>query len=128
VSTKHCQKLTFHLTSIYDLNVLAACIANIVLLFVTCVLVNENPKRAKATPTDAKANFVKSSLEALKKSLKHSVLSRLMQATLAFGIVLSSIENYWQPYLADVIHGTHFGVVIFGVISALYFLMSAVSS
>ncbi|WP_245696573.1 MFS transporter [Vibrio xiamenensis] len=118
----------FHLTSIYDLNIVIVCIANIGLIFVTWILVKEKTKQVKASSIDAKINIVKSSLDVLKKSLKHSVLSRLMQATLVFGMVLSSVENYWQPYLANVLQQTSYGVFVFGVISACYFLMSAASS
>lgn len=118
----------FHLESIYDVNIILACVANILLFMITFVLIKEERKPSTEQTMEAKSNVIQLGLQVIKMSLRHRVLSRLMQATIVFGIVLSSIENYWQPYLADVIQGTSYGVTVFGIISALYFLMSAVSS
>ncbi|MFD2017472.1 MFS transporter [Vibrio olivae] len=61
-------------------------------------------------------------------SFSHIILKRIMQTTLVFGFVLSSVEAYWQPYLSEVINNKAYGVIIFGFISALYFLMAGTSS
>ncbi|MGF1763928.1 MFS transporter [Aliivibrio kagoshimensis] len=118
----------FQLESIYDFNIILACVANILLLLITVVLIKEERKPNTEQAMKAKLTVIQLGLEAIRMSLRHRVLSRLMQATLMFGMVLSSIENYWQPYLADVIQGTSYGVTVFGIIAALYFMMSAVSS
>ncbi|MBL4830701.1 MAG: MFS transporter [Aliivibrio sp.] len=118
----------FHLESIYDVNIILACVSNMLLILITFALIKEESKPATAQDKNTKTNVIHLGLQAIKVSLRHRVLSRLMQATIVFGMVLSSIENYWQPYLADIIQGTSYGVTVFGIISALYFLMSAASS
>lgn len=115
-------------SSIYDINLLGACIANIGLIVITLMLIDDRRPRRNTQPKQARENAFQLCTQALKVCWKHDVLSRLMQATVVFGMVLSSVENYWQPYLADILRETSSGVIAFGVISALYFIMSAVSS
>jgi MFS family permease len=115
-------------SSIYDINLLGVCIANIGLIVITLMLIDDRRQRWNTQPKQARENAFQLCTQALKVCWKHDVLSRLMQATVVFGMVLSSVENYWQPYLADILRGTSSGVIAFGVISALYFIMSAVSS
>jgi predicted MFS family arabinose efflux permease len=43
-------------------------------------------------------------------------------------MVLSAVENLWQPYLADIIKDSGYGTEVFGILSALYFLMATCSS
>ncbi len=92
------------------------------------MLIDDRRQRRNTQPKQARENAFQLCTQALKVCWKHDVFSRLMQATVVFGMVLSSVENYWQPYLADILRGTSSGVIAFGVISALYFIMSAVSS
>ncbi len=115
-------------SSIYDINLLGACIANIGLIVITLMLIDDRRQQRNTQPKQARENAFQLCMQALKVCWKHDVLSRLMQATVVFGMVLSSVENYWQPYLADILRETSSGVIAFGVISALYFIMSAVSS
>ena len=139
------------LASKYDLNIMLAAMANVLLIWVTLGLVDEKrqPNQEKtvmmvstaAIFTDvsipiaitAKMNYrsikiMIASLQTLKASLHHDVLKRLLQTTFVFGMVLSSVENHWQPYLANILQGTSYGVTVFGIIAAIYFLMSATSS
>ncbi len=115
-------------SSIYDINLLGACIANISLIVITLMLIDDRRQQRNTQPKQVRENAFQLCTQALKVCWKHDVLSRLMQATVVFGMVLSSVENYWQPYLADILRETSSGVIAFGVISALYFIMSAVSS
>lgn len=115
-------------SSVYDINLLGACIANIGLIVSTLVLIDDRRQQRNTQPKQVRENAFQLCTQALKVCWKHEVLSRLMQATVVFGMVLSSVENYWQPYLADILRRTSSGVIAFGVISALYFIMSAVSS
>lgn len=116
------------LSSIYDFNILGVCIANITLIFITMLLIDSGSQQRNTQTKNARGNTIQHCIQALKVCMQHGTLSRLMQATLVYGMVLSSVENYWQPYLADILYGTPSGVIAFGIISALYFLMSAVSS
>ncbi|MEI8593175.1 MFS transporter [Photobacterium sp. Hal280] len=114
--------------NMYDLNIALVAIASLVLILITRGLIHEARQPALSPEHQYPANVFKTSLQAIKTAFRHAILSRLMQTTLVFGMVLSGIENYWQPYLAELIHGTDYGVTFFGVLSALYFLMSAGSS
>ncbi|WP_330960707.1 MFS transporter [Photobacterium sp. 53610] len=128
----------FNSTRIYDLNIVIVALSNLVLILMTLVLIPSEihlktsqveTSQAKTTQTKKNnADFLQASLQAIKTSIRHHVLNRLMQTTLVFGMVLSCIENFWQPYLAELIQGTAYGVTVFGILSALYFLMSAGAS
>ena len=120
--------LSINLNSIYDLNLILMCIANVLLFFVSLVLISDlKAKRYNPSQLQCK-QLIRHSIEAIRISFSHSILKRIMQTTLVFGFVLNSVETYWQPYLSEVISNKTYGVTIFGVISALYFLMSGISS
>lgn len=114
--------------SIYDLNIILVGLANLMLFILTLFIINEK-SASQPTSVDSKSNnLVSHSINVIKKSFTHPVLKRLMQTTLVYGMVLSSAENFWQPYLSKIVNNTGYGVAVFGVISALYFLMSAAAS
>ncbi|MCM0148591.1 MFS transporter [Photobacterium galatheae] len=119
---------TFSAQSIYDLNIALVVIASIVLMLITRVLIHEEGQPAPSPANQLQTDAMQASWEAVKTAFRHAVLNRLMQTTLVFGMILSGIENYWQPYLGQLINGTDYGVTFFGILSALYFLMSAGSS
>ena len=122
--------LPIDLNSIYDLNLILMCIANVFLFFVSLILISEE-RTEQYTPSQLQLQFkqlIRHSIEAIRISFSHIILQRIMQTTLVFGFVLSSVETYWQPYLSEVINNKTYGVVIFGVVSALYFLMAGISS
>lgn len=114
--------------TVYDLNIILVGFANLILFILTLFIINEK-SASQPTSVDNKSNsLVCHSIHVIKKSFTHPVLKRLMQTTLVYGMVLSSAENFWQPYLAEIINNTDYSVAVFGVISALYFLMSAAAS
>lgn len=114
--------------NMYDLNIALVVIASLVLMLITLALIHEEDQPVPSSENQYQTDAFQTSLQAIKTAFRHVVLRRLMQTTLVFGMVLSGIENYWQPYLAELIHGTDYGVIFFGLLSALYFLMSAGSS
>ncbi|WP_456294808.1 MFS transporter [Vibrio sp. AK197] len=120
--------LSINLNSIYDLNLILMCIANLSLFFISFVLISEE-KVERYNPSKLQfKQLIHHSLKAIRVSFSHIILKRIMQTTLVFGFVLSSVEAYWQPYLSEVINNKAYGVIIFGFISALYFLMAGTSS
>ncbi|MBV7263839.1 MFS transporter [Photobacterium sp. WH24] len=114
--------------NMYDLNIVLVAIASLVLIVITLALILEEDQPVPSPADQHQTDAFQTSLQAIKTAFRHAVLRRLMQTTLVFGMVLSGIENYWQPYLSELIHGTDYGVTFFGCLSALYFLMSAGSS
>ena len=115
-------------TSIYDLNIIIIIIASTALFAFTLVIINDDEKSNENTPPHKQNSFVGHSLVVIRKSLTHNVLKRLLQTLLVYGLVLSSLESFWQPYLLKIIDGTSFGVSVFGIITALYFITSSISS
>ncbi|WP_255984960.1 MFS transporter [Vibrio campbellii] len=113
--------------SVYDINILFASVSSIVLFFLTWVLLPEQ-KNIKENTQNTIAIAMQTSITALTVSLNQWTLRLLFQATLVFGAVMSAVENFWQPYLADLIGMAPDDLTLFGIISALYFLMSALSS
>ncbi|MDK9774719.1 MFS transporter [Vibrio sp. B181a] len=113
--------------SVYDINILVASVSSIVLFFLTWVLLPEQ-KNIKENTQNTIAIAMQTSITALTVSLNQWTLRLLFQATLVFGAVMSAVENFWQPYLADLIGTAPDDLTLFGIISALYFLMSALSS
>ncbi|WP_428774405.1 MFS transporter [Vibrio sp.] len=116
------------LTSIYDLNIIVIAIANLVLMFVTWLIIDDKPAEQHSAADHQQTGILAHSTAVVRESLSHDVLKRLMQTMLVYGLVLSSIENYWQPFLSAIISNGDYGVSIFGIITALYFLMSSASS
>lgn len=120
--------VSLYLGSIYDLNIFTIGVANIFLFVVTLFIIHE-PKVVHHELSDIHSlGIIAHSLEVFRESLTHGVLKRLMQTMFVYGLVLSSIENFWQPFLSDIIENTGYGVAVFGVISALYFLMDSLAS
>ncbi|WP_104403178.1 MFS transporter [Vibrio penaeicida] len=113
--------------SVYDLNILTVIIGNVLLLAGT-IWVIPNQKRGTSTDPSIFVSSAKSILRTIQCAFTHCVIKRLMQTTLVLGMVLSAAENHWQPYLARIIEDTGYGITMFGMVSSLYFLMSAVAS
>lgn len=78
--------------------------------------------------TEQKLTFIQHSMEVLKSSANHPVLKWLLMTTAFYGAVLASVETYWQPQLRILVEQEGLGLVYFGILSSLYFLMSASSS
>lgn len=116
------------LNSIYDLNLIIMCLANIVLFLVSLVLISDDKAEYHNSPQHKYNEIIRHSIQAIQESFSHIILKRIMQTTLVFGFVLSSVETFWQPYLSELVSNNTYGVSIFGVISALYFLMASASS
>ncbi|MEF2481997.1 MFS transporter [Vibrio mimicus] len=113
--------------SVYDINIFVASVSCIALFLLTWILLPEQ-KSIKDNAKSTIAIAMKISIKALTFSLNQWTLRLLLQATLVFGAVMSAVENFWQPYLADLIGMAPDDLTLFGIISALYFLMSALSS
>ncbi|MGF1759317.1 MFS transporter [Photobacterium sagamiensis] len=119
---------SLNVSTVYDLNIIIIGLANIFLFVVTLIVIHEPNTRCRESPESGSKNIIHHSVEVIRESLTHDVLKRLMQTTLVYGLVLSSAENFWQPYLSGIINNSGYGVAVFGVISALYFLMAGASS
>ena len=115
-------------TSIYDLNIIVIICANTLLLIATWLMIKEQRSKPEAASHEHSTNVIRQGLNVVRESMTHDVLKRLMQTTFVYGLVLSSIENFWQPYLSDILGNGGYSVSIFGVITALYFLVSGISS
>ncbi|GLQ76405.1 hypothetical protein GCM10007932_57680 [Vibrio penaeicida] len=114
-------------SSVYDLNILTVIIGNVLLLAGTIWVIPNQKQLTRIDPSIA-VSSAQSNLQTIKSAFTHCVIKRLMQTTLVLGMVLSAAENHWQPYLARIIEDTGYGITMFGVVSSLYFLMSAVAS
>lgn len=112
----------------YDLNLILIVAATGVLFMVTVTLIpSEAPPLTQQKPSQQQS-LLSTCIQALNEAFRHDVLKRVMQTTLVFGMVLSSVENFWQPYLANIMSDDTASTLIYGVISALYFLMAAAAS
>lgn len=116
----------FH--SKYDLNLLLMVVAMALLFIVTLRLIPCDKITSAQLSTSSPSTLTSTCVEALRAAFSHAVLKRVMQTTLVFGMVLSSVENLWQPYLANIMAERSSSTAIFGLISALYFLMAAAAS
>ncbi|MDC5856572.1 MFS transporter [Vibrio europaeus] len=114
--------------SIYDINLLVIITASVALLIVTQWLVPIELSKVQSKPEPRPSNLLTKGRQALRLSWHHSVLKPVMQTTLVLGMVLSCVENLWQPYLSELLSERDSGTQVFGLISALYFLMAALSS
>ncbi|WP_087025084.1 MFS transporter [Thaumasiovibrio subtropicus] len=105
----------------YNLNVVLIIFATFGLaLFTILVFDNDKPQQHDTISIDARITTT------MRHAFQHPTLKRLMQTTLVMGATLSCIENYWQPYLNDTLQSKN--TIIFGLLSALYFVMAAISS
>ena len=59
--------------------------------------------------------------------LRNRVVLMLLLATVAMGVALSGLENFWQPQLKSII-GAAFQTWVFGVLSAGYFLAASIGN
>ncbi|TFH92182.1 MFS transporter [Vibrio ouci] len=113
-------------TSVYDLNVVATLVMNIVLFMLTWGLIPKDVTRPQKDVIEPSPfSQLKPALHAV---MNHRVLLRLMQSIVVFGMVLSGVENLWQPYLSDIVQQSEQSTEIFGVITAGYFFMAGLSS
>ncbi|MFT5708956.1 MAG: DHA1 family quinolone resistance protein-like MFS transporter [Oceanospirillaceae bacterium] len=119
---------SLNIGSIYDLNIIIIGFANMFLFVVTLIVIHEQKTQRHELPENESKSIIHHSIAVIRESFTHDVLKRLMQTTLVYGLVLSSVETFWQPYLSEIISNSGYGVAVFGVISALYFLMSGASS
>ena len=131
VSSSVMANTSVEMASAYDANIAVVIVANIVLFVITHQLINEVRGFDKYS-SDQAANLVISA-QVIRKAFTHHVIKRLMQTTLVYGAVLSSVETFWQPYLMALMQSTAnnagvSNITVFGVIAGLYFLMSALSS
>ena len=116
------------LESKYDLNLILIVAATGVLFMVTLTLIPSEASPLNQQKPSQKNSLRSTCVQTLNEAFRHNVLKRVMQTTLVFGMVLSSVENLWQPYLANIMGGDTASTLIYGVISALYFLMAAAAS
>lgn len=120
--------ISINLNSIYDLNLILMCLANIVLFLVSLALISDDKAEHHNSSQQKFKEIIRHSIKVLQESFSHIILKRIMQTTLVFGFVLSSVETFWQPYLSEMVSNNTYGISIFGIISALYFLMASASS
>ncbi|PMN19817.1 MFS transporter [Vibrio splendidus] len=112
----------------YDINVFTASVSNIILLLLTWLLLPHEQRIIKERQDNTITTAIETSIQALNFSLHHWTLRLVIQATLIFGATMSAVENLWQPYLSELMGMQSKDLTLFGIISALYFLMSALSS
>lgn len=112
--------------AVFELNIFAIIAGNLLLFAVTLLLVDEVHIRSTTTLSFKLA--LRTSLKAMAVARQHSILLPLMISSLLMGMTLSVVEHFWQPYLAGLLDEQQYALSVFGVISALYFLMAASSS
>ncbi|MCL9779952.1 MFS transporter [Vibrio sp. S4M6] len=109
----------------YEGNILLVLVLTIGLIIVSAVLIDEQkPSKRLGNATKDKHTLV----SVLDSTCKNGVLKRMFPTILVFGITLSSVENLWQPYLASLYGSSKDALPFYGLVSALYFLVSALSS
>ncbi|WGS60308.1 MFS transporter [Vibrio lentus] len=118
----------FESFDVYDISIFVTSVSSITLLFLTRLLLPDEQRRIKESHKNTIIIAVKTSVQALNFSLHHRTLRLVIQATLVFGATMSAVENLWQPYLSELMGMQSKDLALFGIISALYFLMSALSS
>ncbi|MFS1465905.1 MFS transporter [Vibrio lentus] len=118
----------FESFDVYDISIFVTSVSSIILLFLTRLLLPDEQRRIKESHKNTIIIAVKTSVQALNFSLHHRTLRLVIQATLIFGATMSAVENLWQPYLSELMGMQSKDLTLFGIISALYFLMSALSS
>ena len=118
----------FESFDVYDISIFVTSVSSIILLFLTRLLLPDEQRRIKESHKNTIIIAVKTSVQALNFSLNHWTLRLVIQATLVFGATMSAVENLWQPYLSELMGMQSKDLALFGIISALYFLMSALSS
>jgi predicted MFS family arabinose efflux permease len=59
--------------------------------------------------------------------LRNRVVLMLLIGTIAMGVALSGLENFWQPQLKNII-GSDFRTWVFGLLSAGYFLAASLGN
>lgn len=118
----------FESFDVYDISIFVTSVSSIILLFLTRLLLPDEQRRIKESHKNTIIIAVKTSVQALNFSLHHRTLRLVIQATLVFGATMSAVENLWQPYLSELMGMQSKDLTLFGIISALYFLMSALSS
>lgn len=114
--------------SMYDLNMLVVIAMNGALFALTFLLIPTEDGESAEGEAEPAIGVLKRCQQAFNASISHTVLLRVLQTTLVFGMVLSAVENLWQPYLAEIIKDSGYGTEVFGILSALYFLMATCSS
>ncbi|WP_353500105.1 MFS transporter [Vibrio sp. CB1-14] len=113
----------------YDLNIVATLIGNIGLIILTALLIKDPSKTKHSHPdTTIEANQIVSA--AIHNALKNTQLRRLLQTACIYGMVLISLENFWQPFLAALLESNGEGADtrLFGGIAAGYLAVAALSS
>lgn len=118
----------FESFDVYDISIFVTSVSSIILLFLTRLLLPDEQRSIKVHHQNTVTTAVKTSVQALNFSLHHRTLRLVIQATLVFGATMSAVENLWQPYLSELMGMKSKDLTLFGIISALYFLMSALSS
>ncbi|MGF1737043.1 MFS transporter [Photobacterium satsumensis] len=126
------------MASVYDANIVVVIMANILLFAITTWLIIEpgvfNEQVNHETSALANTMNIRASVALIRKAFTHDIVRRLLQTTLVYGAVLSSVETFWQPYLLGLMQDSSDNnvavnnITVFGVIAGLYFLMSALSS
>ncbi|MFS1887930.1 MFS transporter [Vibrio lentus] len=118
----------FESFDVYDISIFVTSVSSIILLFLTRLLLPHEQRSIKVHHQNTVTTAVQTSIKALTFSLNHWTLRLVIQATLIFGAAMSAVENLWQPYLSELMGLHSKDLTLFGIISALYFLMAALSS
>ncbi|MEZ9652621.1 MFS transporter [Vibrio lentus] len=118
----------FESFDVYDISIFVTSVSSIILLFLTRLLLPHEQRSIKVHHQNTVTTAVQTSIKALTFSLNHWTLRLVIQATLTFGAAMSAVENLWQPYLSELMGLHSKDLTLFGIISALYFLMAALSS
>lgn len=112
--------------AIFDLNILVIMAGNLLLIALTLLLIDE--VHIRSTTGLSFKSALRTSVRAIAISRQHPILLPLLINCLLMGMTLSVVEHFWQPYLASLLNVQQYTLSVFGVISALYFLMAASSS
>jgi MFS family permease len=120
--------IPYEFSTKFHINIAAMVFGNILLTGMTILLIKESSV-SKSTTESEPSQSVKHKLQATGKlALSNIVIGRLLFTVFGCGVVLSCVENFWQPFLNDILINQYDGITVFGVITAFYFGTSAMSS
>ncbi|EGU50885.1 major facilitator superfamily transporter [Vibrio nigripulchritudo ATCC 27043] len=112
----------------FSVNLVVVIALTILLFGITAMLLNMGSNNQPKEELESAANVLTLSLKTLKHCFQTPVIFRVIQGTVVLGMALSVVENHWQPFLRIVMDSENTTYILFGVISALYFLMEALAS
>lgn len=110
----------------FEINIYVMIVGNCLLMILTTLLVKESFQ--PSTNESQNESIVEKVRKAVVLVSSNMIVGRILFTMFGCGIVLSCVENFWQPFLNNILSAEGYGITMFGVITALYFATAALSS